>query len=254
MGYIKTELHEGILSVTLNRPQSLNALNQALLSDISEILDHANSDQNIRVVIFTGAGPKAFCAGADISELKDLSENQAYEFMRYGQAVFEKIRKLPKPVIAAVNGYALGGGCELALACDIRFASSSAKIGQPEIKLANIPGWGGTQRLPRIVGMAKAKELIFSGELMTATDALEWGLVNRIFEPSELVERTIEYAQLVASRSAFALAQAKNVIQVGLERGLEYGLDIEARAVGKCCATEEQHEAVACFLNKHPRS
>ncbi len=254
MTYIETELSEGILLATLTRPEALNALNRVLLSDINELLDEAESDNAVRVLVLTGAGPKAFCAGADISELNGLTENEAYEFMRYGQLIFNRIGSLSKPVIAAINGYALGGGCELALACDIRFASTSAKIGQPEIKLANIPGWGGTQRLPRIVGMAKAMEYIFSGELMPAHDALQCGLVNRVYEPAELISKTLEYARVVASHSAFALARAKNVIQVGLERGLEFGLEIEAKGVGECCTTEEQHVAVTNFLNKRSKS
>jgi enoyl-CoA hydratase len=254
MTCLKTELESGILLATLNRPEALNALNRGLLSEINELINRVESDKEVRVLVFTGAGPKAFCAGADISELNGLSENQAYEFMRFGQLIFNRIGELQKPVIAAVNGYALGGGCELALACDIRFASSSAKVGQPEIKLANIPGWGGTQRLPRIVGMAKAKELIFSGELITSAEALQCGLVNRVYPPEELVLQTIEYAKIVASRSAFALGRAKEVIQAGLEHGLKFGLEAEARAVGQCCTTDEQHEAVNNFLNKSSHS
>lgn len=254
MTYIETKLEQGILLATLARPESLNALNRGLLSDINELIDLAESDKAVRVLVITGSGPKAFCAGADISELNGLSENEAYEFMRYGQLIFNRIGKLQKPVIAAINGYALGGGSELALACDIRFASKTAKIGQPEIKLANIPGWGGTQRLPRVVGMAKAMEYIFSGELMPAHEALQCGLVNRVYEPDELMSKTLEYANLLASHSAVALARAKNVIQVGLERGLEYGLEIEARGVSECCMTEEQHVAVANFLNKRSKS
>jgi enoyl-CoA hydratase len=254
MTYIETELQGRILLATLTRPEALNALNRVLLSDINELLDQVESDKAVSVLVITGSGPKAFCAGADISELNGLTEHEAYEFMRYGQLIFNRIGKLPKPVIAAINGYTLGGGCELALACDIRFASASAKIGQPEIKLANIPGWGGTQRLPRVIGMTKAMEYIFSGELMPAHEALQCGLVNRVYEPEELISKTLEYASVIASHSAFALAHAKNVIQVGLERGLEYGLEIEARGVGECCTTEDQHIAVANFLNKRSRT
>lgn len=254
MNYIKTEIRQGILLATLTRPEALNALNRVLLSELGEVIDLAEADEAVRVVVITGSGSKAFSAGADISELNGLTENSAYEFMRYGQSVFNRLSELPKPVIAAINGYALGGGCELALACDLRFASLSAKIGQPEIKLANIPGWGGTQRLPRVVGMAKAMEYIFSGELMSASEALQCGLVNRVYEPEELISKTLEYANILASRSAFALARAKNVIQAGLEQGLAHGLEREARGVGECCMTDDQHVAVARFLNRQSKS
>lgn len=248
MNSVIGDLSEGVLLLTLNRPERLNALNRAALLAFDEWVARATDDAAIRVVVVTGAGDRAFCAGADINELRDLDEAGATDWMLLGQGIFERLEALAKPVIAAINGYALGGGCELALACDLRFAADHARLGQSEILLANLPGWGGTQRLTRLVGPARAKELIFSGESIDAQTAREIGLVNRVYPAADLMAATMEFAAQLATRAPLALALAKEVIHVGLDHGLSAGLEAEARASARCCVTPEQRAAVAAFL------
>jgi enoyl-CoA hydratase len=248
MSLIQGELHDGTLVLTLNRPAQLNALNRDVLTSLDDWIERIVADPAVRVVVITGSGERAFCAGADIEGFLDLGADGAYELMRYGQGVFDRLERLPQPVIAAVNGYALGGGCELALACDLRFAAEHARFGQPEITLANLPGWGGTQRLPRLVGPARAKHLIFTGAYADAREALAIGLADAVHPGPQLLDATLHYAAGLVAKAPLALALAKESVRVGLEQGLQTGLDFEARAVGRCFTTPEQSAAVQEFL------
>lgn len=248
MSVVLGERKGAVLLLTLNRPERLNVLNRAMLAALDEWFRQAADDSDVRVVVLTGAGDRAFCAGADVTELRDLSEDAAYAFMRHGQDVFGRIERLPKPVLAAINGYALGGGCELAMACDLRYAATTAQLGQPEIRLGNLPGWGGTQRLPRLVGPARAKELIFTGTPIDASAASAIGLVNQVLPGSKLLGTVLELASHLAERAPLPLSLAKQTIALGLRDGLAAGLEAEARAVARCCTTPEQRAAVAAFL------
>lgn len=248
MSPVNGEVRDGVLLLTLDRPDRLNALNRAMLLGLDEWIERARVDAAIRVVVVTGAGDRAFSAGADVVELADLDEVGAEEWMRLGQAIFGRLERLAKPVIAAINGYALGGGCELALACDLRFAADHARLGQPEITLANLPGWGGTQRLARLLGPARAKELVFSGEPIDAQTALRIGLVNRVDPAGDLLPKTRELAARLTAHASLPLALAKEAIQVGLDQGFDAGLDAEARAAARCCGTPEHRAAIAAFL------
>lgn len=248
LNLVQGDIRGATLLLTLNRPERLNALSRALLEALDEWIQRASKDPEVRAVVVTGAGDRAFSAGADIDELRVLSHAEAYAQMRFGQGIFERLERLPKPVIAAVNGYALGGGCELAMACDLRFAADHARFGQPEIQLGNLPGWGGTQRLPRLIGPARAKELIFTGEPIAAPTASAIGLVNRVYPAADLLRATLDFAASLAAKSAVALALAKESIHIGLDRGPEAGFEAEAQAVAHCCTTPEQHAAVAAFL------
>lgn len=238
--------------VTINRPAKGNALSVAVLRGIeavtADLEAHYGEDDCPRVVVITGSGERAFSAGADITELDGISEHAAREQMRFGQRVLDRLEALPVPVIAAINGHALGGGLELALACDIRIAARTARLGQPEITLANLPGWGGTQRLPRIVGRGIATEMILLGVAITAERAYELRLVNRVADDAR--EAALELAQELATRSSTAVRGAKRAIAVGLHAGLTEGLAVEADAVGVCCTTTEQREAVNTFLTR----
>ncbi len=241
---------DGVVVATLNRPHKGNALNQPLIDALDELAADLSkpSTAEIHTLILTGAGDKAFCAGADISELDALSAETAYRQMRRGQAVFDRIEALPMVVIAAVHGYALGGGLELAMAADLRIAAPEAMLGQPEITLGNVPGWGGTQRLPRIVGKARATQLIVTGDPITADRALDWGLVNEIDpDPPAAAERL---ARRLADRNPVALRGAKEAIRVGLESGMAAGLVAEAEAMARCSQTEFQRQAVRQFLDR----
>lgn len=253
MNVVQGDLRDAVLLLTLNRPERLNALSRAVLAALDEWTQQAAQDPNVRVVVVTGAGNRAFCAGADIDELRALTYDEAYAQMRYGQGIFSRLERLPKPVIAAVNGYALGGGCELAMACDLRFAADPARLGQPEIQLGNLPGWGGTQRLPRLVGPARARELIFTGEAIDAETARSMGLINRVYPLADLLSATLDFASRLASRSATALALAKEAIQVGLDQGTEAGFEAEAQAVARCCTTPEQRAAIDAFLARRTK-
>jgi enoyl-CoA hydratase len=247
---IESDLQAGVLLLTLNRPGQLNALNREVLSELDAWIDKAHSADDVRALVLTGAGDRAFCAGADIDGFIGLGEQDAYELMRYGQGVFDRLERLDRPTIAAVNGYALGGGCELALACDLRFAADTARFGQPEISLANLPGWGGTQRLPRLVGPARAKDLIFTGRFADAEEALSIGLADRVVPAPDMLPAALEYARGLAAKSPLAVALAKRAIHEGLELGRAAGLETEARAVARCFTTAEQQEAVRTFMAK----
>ncbi len=243
---------DGARWIILNRPARLNALNRALLAELATAVAAADEDAGVRVVVITGQGEKAFAAGADIAEFVGLSSGDAEELARAGQAVFGGIAALSKPVIAAVNGFALGGGCELALACHIRLASSAARFGQPEAKLGLIPGYGGTQRLARLVGQGRALELLLTGGMTDAATALAWGLVNRVVEPAELRSAAQRLAGEIAAVSPLAVSRCLTAIRVGLGLPLDDALEMEAALFGLCFTSEDMREGTSAFLEKRP--
>jgi enoyl-CoA hydratase len=236
--------------ISMNRPQALNALNYETLSDLKTACQTLGDDTDVGVIIITGVGEKAFVAGADIKEMKDMTPLEARNFMHFGQSVFNVIDNLPKPTIAAVNGYALGGGCELALACDMILASDKAKFGLPEVTLGIHPGFGGTQRLPRLVGSAKAKELIFTGEMIDANEAMRIGLVNKVVSQEELMGEAKTLAQKILRNGQLAIRLVKSAINAGLNVPLEKGLAYEAETQGLAFATEDKNEGLNAFLEK----
>jgi len=244
------QVTEGIATVTINRPKALNALNVELLLRLRERLLECGARDDVRVVIVTGAGEKSFVAGADIAAMKEMTPRQALAFAELGQSVFDTVEQLPKPVIAAVNGYALGGGTELAISCDIILASEKAKFGTPEVNLGVFPGFGGTQRLPRLLGKARAKEVIFSGEMFDAARALAIGLINRICPPEELMEEARNLARTIMSKGPVAVALAKQSIEAGYDLDLDKGLLIERTLFAQCFDTEDQKEGMGAFLEK----
>lgn len=235
--------------VKMNRPKALNALNSATLEDLSIVFGELEHDESVYVILLTGEG-KAFVAGADISEMATLSAEGGRNFARLGQDVFSQIERCVKPVIAVVNGFALGGGCELSLACDLRLASTKAKFGQPEAGLGITPGFSGTQRLPKIVGVAKAKELIFTSSIIGAEDALKIGLVNHVFDELELMPEALKMAHKIADNAQLAVRYSKAAIDTGLNMNAAAGSVIEESYFGLCFATEDQKGAMAAFLNK----
>ena len=236
--------------LTLNRPQASNALNSQLLRELEEAVDQAHLSEDLRVLIITGSGERAFCAGADLKERLTMSEDEVRSFLSTIRRLFVKIEELPLPVIAAINGVSLGGGTELALACDLRVASTSASMGLTETRLAIIPGAGGTQRLPRLVGTALAKELIFTGRKLTAQEGLSIGLVNRIVKNDELMDGCLELAADISKGGPIALAQAKFAINKGQDVELQTGLAIEASAYEVCIPTEDRLEGLKAFKEK----
>lgn len=235
--------------IRINRPESLNALNIETLGEIRDAVTLLNNDEDIKVLIFTGEG-KAFIAGADIKQMKDMNEDEAGEFCSLGQKIFDIIENLDKPVIAAVNGFALGGGCELSMACDIRIASENAKFGQPEVNLGIIPGFGGSQRLPRLVGKSIAKELIFTGDIIDAQTALHIGLANKVVAAENLLEEALAMAQKIAYKGPVAILIAKSVINRGMETDLAKGLAIERDGFVQCVASGEAKEGMEAFVEK----
>ncbi|WP_353094585.1 short-chain-enoyl-CoA hydratase [Tissierella praeacuta] len=237
----------GILSI--NRQEALNALNTAVLDDLDKAIDMVNKDEEIYVLILTGEG-RAFVAGADIGEMKDMNATEARIFAEKGLSVFRKIELMEKPVIAAVNGFALGGGCELSMCCDIRIASEKAKFGQPEVGLGITPGFAGTQRLSRLAGVGRAKELIFTCDIINAEEAYRIGLVNKVVSVDELMNTAIELANKIISKGQLAVRYAKTAINRGIETDLETGMIIERDLFGLCFATEDQKEGMEAFLQK----
>lgn len=246
------DVRDGIATIKLNRPDVLNAINPQVYQELSEVFESLFFNREVRVVILTGAGDRAFAAGADISAMSTFSSAQARSFARLGKRAVDRIVSLPQPVVAAVNGLALGGGCELAMACDFRIASSRAKFGQPEINLGIIPGGGGTQRLPRLVGVARAKWLIFTGEIIDARKALEMGLVNQVVEPEELIPAAEELAKKLMTKSAIALGLAKMAVNQTFEMPLSAGLDYEIECFAECFDSLDQKEGMRAFLEKRP--
>ena len=243
------ENKDGIGIVKVNRPDALNALNGEVLTELSEIFDEMLVDDSIKVVILTGEG-RAFVAGADIAAMNQMSAIEGRDFMLKGQAVMQKIEVFEKPVIAAVNGFALGGGCELAMSCDIRFASEKAKFGQPEVGLGIIPGFGGTQRLPRLVGKGIAKMMIFGAEIFGAEDAKAFGLVEKVFPVETLLEETEKFAQVVASKAPIAVKLAKVAINNGVNVDLPTGVNFEAESSVAPFCSEDKTEGMTAFLEK----
>ena len=241
-----------IAYVTVNRPKVLNALNTPTWSDLRSAFEDARDDAAIRGVVLTGAGDKAFIAGADISELAGLSGFEAEQSSRFGQEVLDLIENLGKPVVAAVNGFALGGGCETAMACSIRIAVESAKFGQPEVALGLVPGGGGTQRLPRLVGKGRALQLILGGEMVTAQDAYRMGLVNEVVAAADLIPRAEAIVKKIAANAPIAVKLALEAVNKGLEADQSDGLLLEASYFGLCAATEDKKEGTTAFLEKRP--
>lgn len=235
--------------LTFNRPDKMNALNAAVRKALVEALDDLRHDDDVRVVVLTGAGDRAFIAGADIGEFKDAGAVEQYRSMQEGN-IYSALESFPKPVIAMINGYCLGGGCELSMACDMRVASSKAKLGQPEINLGIIPGGGGTQRLPRLVGEGQAMRLIMTGELIGAEEAARIGLVEKVFEADDLREQTLSMARSIASRSPIALQAAKESILAARRMPLDAGLEFERAWFGLLFSTEDKNEGVEAFLEK----
>ena len=246
---IKLEKNKHVAVMTLSRPEALNALNSRMLEEIAETCEKVRNDDSIRVLIVTGDG-KAFVAGADIAEMKDLDAKQGKAFGQKGQAALSALENLPIPVIAAVNGYALGGGCELMLCSDIRFASERAKFGQPEVGLGITPGFGGTQRLPRLIGVSKAKELIFTGRVITAKEALAIGLVDHVTAPEALLDEAMKLAEAIALNAPVAVRNCKVAVSKFTNKMLPTDLDSEAELFGRCFATDDQKMAMDAFVNK----
>ncbi len=239
-----------LAEITINRPKALNALNSATLKELQVVIEEIANNSEIRVVILTGSGKKAFVAGADITEMKEMNAIEARAFGRLGQKVFSSLENLPQVVIAAVNGFALGGGCELSMACDMRLASTKAKFGQPEVGLGITPGFAGTQRLPRLVGKGRAKELIYTADVIDAQEAYRIGLVNKIYEPEELLDKARELAHKIISKGPCAVSLAKSAINNGLNMDTESAFNYEAEIFGLCFATKDQKEGMAAFVDK----
>lgn len=246
------ETTDSITTLTINRPQVLNALNSNVVRELKSALCELDQDAAVRVVVLTGAGEKAFVAGADIKEMSAMSAFEAHDFARRGQRLMLLINSMRKPVIAAVNGYALGGGFELALACDFIYASGNAKFGFPEVGLGIIPGFGGTQNLARLIGPNRTNELVLSGRIMAAAKAHAWGIVNEVLEPDELLSRTLETAREIAGKAALGIAGAKDVIVNGLNMTKGDGFRYEASQFGVLFATGDQREGMGAFLEKRP--
>jgi enoyl-CoA hydratase len=247
---ILSEKREGIAYITFNRPKVLNALNRKTIEELRESLLDARDDSSVRVLILTGAGEKSFVAGADIGELAQRTPVDGKDFSLFGQSVFHLLETLGKPSICAINGFALGGGCELALSCTIRLASKNAKLGQPEVKLGVIPGYGGSQRLARLCGKGVAHELCLTGEMITAEEALRIGLVNHIYEPAELLPAADAMAKKIIANAPLAVKYTMEAIERGVEMPQEEGLFLEATLFGLSCATEDMREGTKAFLEK----
>lgn len=242
----------GVRWIAVNRPAKLNALNRSVIAELEDAFGEAAASGSVRAVALTGVGEKAFVAGADIAEFAGLSPAGASDLARRGQRLCDAIAELPKPVIAAVNGFALGGGCELALACHLRVASSNARFGQPEVKLGLIPGYGGTQRLPRLVGKGRALEMLLTGGMIDAATAHAWGLVNKVVEPSELHAAVQKLAGEILAAAPTAVAGCLRAVRLGLELPLAQAVEHEAALFGLCFATEDMREGTAAFLEKRP--
>ena len=249
MSFVKSQQEGAVLTLTLDRPEALNALNQQVLDDLSAALDGVDL-ATVRCIILTGAGEKAFAAGADIAAMADMGPESAAAFSRHGNEVFRRIETFPCPTIAAVNGYALGGGCELSMACDIRLCSENALFGQPEVTLGITPGFGGTQRLMRLIGMGRAKELIFSARTVKAPEALAIGLVNAVYPAEELLPAARKLAARIARNAPIAVRACKAAMNEGIGLGMDEALDAEVREFSGCFMTEDQKRGMQAFLNK----
>jgi enoyl-CoA hydratase len=244
-----TSLENGIFTITINRPDKLNALNKTVMEELNTVVDEVYNNPEIRSAIITGAGSKSFVAGADISEFVGLSKEQGMALARKGQDIFFKIENSPKPIVAAVNGFALGGGCELAMACHFRLASENAKFGQPEVNLGLIPGYGGTQRLVQLIGKGKALELLMSGNMIDANEAKQLGLVNQVTTPETLLEQTKQILTVINSKAPLAVAACIKAANAVYDE-TKNGFDTEIKEFGNCFATEDMKEGVSAFLEK----
>jgi enoyl-CoA hydratase len=247
--FVITEKKDGVGIITLNRPKVMNALSSALLKELSETFTAMAEDSTIQTVIMTGAG-KAFAAGADVSEMVDYNTEQARAYGALGQKVFRKIEKMEKPTIAAINGFALGGGCELALACDMRICGRKANFGQPEVTLGITPGFSGTQRLPRLIGKAHALEMILTGDMIDAEKALAVGLVNKVVDDEDLMDEAMKLAGKIARNAPLAVRYSNLAVKRGLGVDIDSGISIEAEFFGMCFATSDQKKGMRAFLNK----
>jgi enoyl-CoA hydratase len=244
------EKEEGMATITINRPKALNALNKKAVQEVSARLDEAEEDETVKVIVITGAGDRGFCVGLDLKSVKGISAVDGMKLSLLGQKLTKKIEELRKPVIAAINGYALGGGLELAMSCDLRIASETAKLGQTELNVGLIPGWGGTQRLPRLVGRAAAKELIFTAKMIDAKTAERLGLLNKVVPPDKLKSAVKEVATELMTKPPVGLQLAKQLINSSIETDLTKGLMQEAQAFGVLASTEDFDEGVAAFIEK----
>lgn len=247
---VKLQVEDQVALLTIDRPKALNALNARTFAEMEDVLEGLAMDRSVRALIVTGGGEKAFVAGADIAEMAQFTPDQARRFSELGHRVFLMLESLPIPTIAAVNGFALGGGCELALACDLLYASEKAKLGVPEVGLGVIPGFGGTQRLARLLGKARAKELLFTGEMVDAAQAKAIGLVLEVLAPDRLLPHCREVAQKIASKGPVAVAQAKRVVEWGADADLRTANQLEQQAFGLCFGTDDQKEAMKAFVEK----
>ena len=251
MSLVEQQLHEGILTLTLNRPEKLNAMSTDVLTMLAARFDEAKNNSAVKAILLTGTG-KAFCAGADINRLAECNAQSGYDFACFGQAVFRQLETMGKPTLAAINGYAFGGGCELAMAATLRIASTQAQFGQPEVKLGVIPGYGGTQRLARLVGKGRALDLCLTGRPIDAQTALSWGLVTDVVEPDALIEKSIQVLTGILSMAPQAIASVMDVIDHGYDMALNDALHLEAIHFAKVCASQDKSEGVSAFLEKRP--
>jgi 3-hydroxypropionyl-coenzyme A dehydratase len=250
MSLVTTSKSDGICIVKINRPDKLNAMNMDVAKELVNIFENLGKDDTVKVIILTGEGDKAFSAGADIEYMSKISPDESEEYAKLGQLVTATVENVKQPTIAAVNGFALGGGCELAMSCDIRIAANTAKMGQPEVTIGIPPGWGGTQRLMRIVGIAKAKEMVYTGKMIKAEEAREIGLVNQVVELSTLMDETMKMAKTIAGNSAIAVRMSKAAINKGRNADLDTGLGIELLAWRNCFTHPDREERMTAFVNK----
>ncbi len=244
------DINDGVALLTINRPKVMNALHTSVIAELQETFEDLNADKTVKVIVMTGSGEKAFVAGADIAEMAVMNSQQAHEFARTGQKLVNFIGAMPKPVIAAVNGFALGGGMELALACDFIYASENAKMGLPEATLGIMPGFGGSQKFGRLLGRSRANELIFTGKMLTAVEAKEWGIVNAVFPAAELVGKTLETAGRIAGNGLLGVAHAKEAVRRGLDMAEADGMDYEAVLFASLFASRDQKEGMQAFVEK----
>ena len=250
MKFILTDVSDQIGLITINRPEAMNAMNSEVIKELDQAVSDLVDNKEVGVIVITGSGEKAFVAGADIKAMQTMSSRQALEFSREGQEMTMTIENSPKPVIAAINGFALGGGCEIALACDIRIAAENARFSQPEVALGIIPGWGGTQRLPRLIGKGRAIEMIAGGEMVNAEEALRIGLVNHVAPQVDLMEKTKTIARSILKNGPAAVAASIRCIHKGFDQPLEAALDIELNEFAELFETEEQREGTTAFVEK----
>ena len=249
MSFVKFEKQGNVAVLTIDRPEALNALNSQVLCDLDAAISQVEADDEVRVVVLTGAG-RSFVAGADIGEMVNFSAIDGKKFGVHGGSIFLRLENLSKPVIAAINGFALGGGCELAMACGIRIASEKAKFGQPEVGLGITPGFGGTQRLARIVGVSNAMELILTAKNINAQKAKEIGLVSHVYPPEELMDKAMELANAICANAQIAVCESKRCIRMGMQTDINTGSAFEAEAFGVTCGTEDKNEGMGAFLEK----